>query len=261
MVPYFNGSSYDTPDDKPRRLMDRLFLNTRWYFVGGYVHEVLRSRSLAVKGVYDNQAWAESSYRIFNLIEGCGGRFHISGLDNLYSCRGPVIFISNHMSTLETFVFPCIIAPLMDVTFVVKGSLVKQGALFGPIMRSRDPIVVGRKNPRDDFRTVMTEGEKLLAKGTSIIIFPQSTRAVEFIPEKFNTLGIKLAKAAGVKAIPVAIKTDFWANGKYLKNLGPVNRDKPIYMVFGQPFSINGSGKDEHQQCVDFIASYLRQWS
>lgn len=36
----------------------------------------------------------------------------------------PVVFVSNHMSTLETFVFPCIIAPVMKVTFVVKDSLV-----------------------------------------------------------------------------------------------------------------------------------------
>jgi len=259
LEPFFTGDSYDTPDDKPRLLLDRLFLNTRWYFVGRYVGEVIISRSSAIKGYYDKKAWAESSYRIFNLIEDIGGRFHIRGLDNLRSCRAPLVIISNHMSTLETFVFPCIIAPLIEVTFVVKGSLVSH-PLFGPVMRSRDPIVVKRENPREDFQTVMTRGKELLVRGTSIIIFPQSTRSAEFIPVEFNSLGIKLAKAAGVQVVPAAVKTDFWGNGKYLKDLGAINRTKPIHMVFGQPFSVQGTGKDEHKQVIDFIVSHLREW-
>ena len=257
--PYFTGSSYDTPEDYPRFLGDRLFLNTRWYLFGTYIAEIIRTRAIAVKGLYDKNVWADSSYRVFKLIEGCGGRFHLRGLDNLRSCQKPLVIISNHMSTLETFVFPGIIAPFMEVTFVVKESMNKH-PLFGPIMRARNPIVVKRDNPREDFQTVMTKGKELLASGTSIIIFPQSTRAAEFKPEEFNTLGIKLARAAGVQVMPVAIKTDFWENGKYLKELGALDRSKPIHMVFGRPFSIHGTGKDEHKQVVDFIIANLREW-
>ncbi len=259
MDSFFTNSSYDTPEDHPRLLGDRLSLNTRWYFVGRYIEEIIRSRAVALKGIYDRQAWAESSYRIFKLAEGCGGRFHLRGLDNLRSCREPVVLISNHMSTLETFVFPCIIAPIIEVTFVVKESLIRH-LLFGPVMRARNPIIVERKNPREDFQMVMTKGKEFLAKGTSITIFPQSTRSAEFVPEEFNSLGIKLAKAAGVKALPVAVKTDFWENGKYLKDVGPVSRNKPIHMVFGQPFSIQGSGKEEHKRVIDFIIGHLQQW-
>lgn len=259
MNPFFPNASYDTPVEKRRRLVDRLFLNTRGYFVGGYVHEIIRARSMALKGEYDRKAWSESSYRIFNLVENCGGKIHLRGLDNLRKCQGPVVFVSNHMSTLETFVFPCIIAPLMEVTYVVKRSLVDH-PLFGPVMRSRNPIVVERTNPREDFQTVMTEGKKLLAQGTSIIVFPQSTRTVGLIPEEFNSMGIKLAKAAGVQVVPVAIKTNFWGNGKILKDVGPVDRSQPVHMVFGEPFAVQGSGKDEHKRVVEFISDNLRQW-
>lgn len=259
MHPFFNGSSYDTPDDEPRVLLDRLFLNTRWYFAGGYIREVFRSRSTALRGLYDRKAWAESSYRIFRLIERCGGRFHLRGLENLRSCRHPLVIISNHMSILETFVFPCIIAPFMEVTFVVKESL-ERHPLFGPVMRARHPISVKRQNPREDFQTVMAQGKELLASGTSIIIFPQSTRSAEFITEEFNSLGIKLAKAAGVQVMPVVVQTDFWENGKYLKDLGAINRSRPIHMVFGQTLSIHGTGKEEHQQIIDFIVTHLREW-
>ncbi len=63
----------------------------------------------------------------------------------------------------------------MKVTFVVKESLVKH-PLFGDVMRSRNPIVVGRTDPRKDFEAVMNEGAEKLSKGISIIIFPQSTQ-------------------------------------------------------------------------------------
>ncbi|MBI4690105.1 MAG: 1-acyl-sn-glycerol-3-phosphate acyltransferase [Nitrospirae bacterium] len=259
MESFFSGSSYDTPENTPRRLGDRLFLNTRWYFVGGYLREFIRSRSTATNGYYDRKAWAESSYRIFKLIEECGGRFHLRGLENIYPLERPVVFISNHMSTLETLVLPCIIAPHMELTFVVKDSLVKH-PLFGPIMRARNPIIVSRKNPRGDFQTVMTEGKELLVKGISIIIFPQSTRSLRFVPEEFNTLGVKLARASGVQAVPVAVKTDFWGTGRYIKEAGRINRNKPIHIVFGRPISITGNGKEEHKQIIDFIADNLSQW-
>jgi len=259
MESFFAGSSYDTPETLHRVLWDRLFLNTRWYFAGRYLREVIRSRSIALRGLYDRKAWADTSFRVFRLIEECGGRFHLRGLDNLRTVQGPFVFISNHMSTLETMTFPSIIAPYMEVTFVVKESLAIH-PLFGPVMSARNPILVKRSNPREDFHTVMTKGKEFLAKGTSVIIFPQSTRSAEFIPEEFNSLGIKLARAAGVQVVPVAIKTDFWGNGKYLKELGPLRRTNPIHMVFGNPFPVSGNGKEEHKQVIDFIITHLQQW-
>jgi 1-acyl-sn-glycerol-3-phosphate acyltransferase len=259
MEPFFTGSSYDTPEDYRRSIGDRLSLNTRAYFLVELIREVFRSRSIALRGLYDRQAWAASSYRVFKFIERCGGHFHLRGLDNLHSCAKPLVLISNHMSTLETFVFPGIIAPFMEVTFVVKESL-NRHPLFGPVMRARDPIVVQRENPREDFQTVMVKGKEFLAKGTSVVIFPQSTRTVEFIPEEFNSLGIKLARAAGVQVMPVAIKTDYWGNGRYLKDIGPIDRKKPIHILFGEPMNITGTGKEEHKRIIDFIISNLKQW-
>ena len=148
----------------------------------------------------------------------------------------------------------------MNVTFVVKDSLVEH-PFFGPIMRSRNPIVVSRSNSREDFQTVMKMGQKSLAEGMSIIIFPQSTRMAEFRPKEFNSLGVKLARSAKVRVIPIAIKTDFWGNGKYLKDLGPIDRSKPIHIAFGEPLSIEGSGKEENEFIIEFIRSHLAKWS
>ncbi len=257
---YFGSDSYDTPQKKKLNIWDKFLLDNRLYFTIKYAYIVLRSREEAIRGKYDTKAWTDSSFYILRFIEKTGGKFHISGMENITKSDKPFLFIGNHMSTLETMVLPCIIAPHREVTFVVKESLVRH-RLFGHVMRSRDPIVVGRTDPRKDLEVVMDEGSILLSKGISIIIFPQSTRSIEFKPEEFNTLGVKLANKTGVDIVPFALKTDFWGNGKIIKEFGPLDRNKPIYVKFGEPFSVTGSGKDDNQRIIDFIQTSLSEWN
>ncbi|HUX94869.1 MAG TPA: lysophospholipid acyltransferase family protein [Bacteroidales bacterium] len=256
---YFQSFSYQTPVKKKRTFIDRLRSDSRLYFTIKYAIIVLKSRKLAIKKEYGDKEWADSSFVVFRLIEKAGGRFNISGMENILKHEGPVLFISNHMSTLETMIFPCIVSPLRRVTFVVKESLVKH-PLFKDVMQSRDPVVVGRSDPRKDLEAVMNGGADLLSKGISIIIFPQSTRSLEFMPEEFNSIGVKLAKKAGVPVVPIAIKTDYWGNGKYIKELGPIDRKKTIYMKFGGPFMITGNGKEENNRIIKFIQDSLKEW-
>jgi 1-acyl-sn-glycerol-3-phosphate acyltransferase len=256
---YFDSDSYHTPEKEHMSLWDKFLLNNRLYFTCKYVDVVLRTRKQAVRKLYDTRAWTDSSFYIFRFIEKAGGRFHITGMENITKPEGPVLFISNHMSTLETMIFPCIIGPLKELTFVVKESLVKH-PLFGDVMRSRNPIVVGRTDPRRDLEAVMNGGVERLKSGVSIVIFPQSTRSLDFKPEEFNSLGVKLARKAGVQVVPMAIKTDFWGNGKPVKELGPIDRHKPIHIKFGEPFTVQGNGKEDNQRIVDFIKSSLEEW-
>lgn len=257
---FFVEDSYHTDPDTPRLFIDKIALNSRWSFLSKYIPIVYKSRSIAKAGKYDYPEWISSSLKIFRLIENCGGRFHITGLDNITDTKGPVVFISNHMSTLETMIFPGIIAPKKNVTFVVKDTLVRH-AIFGPTMRSREPIVVTRTDPRADFKTVITEGKVKLDEGISIIIFPQSTRTVEFNPEEFSSLGVKLAKANQVPIIPVAIKTDYWGNARFLKAFGPIDRKQPIHIEFGEALQVKGTGKEEHNYIINFISERLQLWN
>jgi 1-acyl-sn-glycerol-3-phosphate acyltransferase len=160
------------------------------------------------------------------------------------------------MGSLDAFVLPTIIQPLKRVTFIVKQSLVEY-PIFGHIMRSRDPILVGRTNPREDLRVVLEGGMERLRRGISIVVFPQTTRTVTFDPAAFNSIGIKLAKRAQVPVVPLALKTDAWGNGKYLKDFGKIDPSKTVHFVFGQPMHIQGPGAAEHQQIVEFIRKHL----
>jgi 1-acyl-sn-glycerol-3-phosphate acyltransferase len=259
MYSFLEGDSYHTPQDLPRHWLDKLSLKTRIYFIISFIEAVLRTRRIALKGFYDKAAWIDSSHEIFRLIERCGGRFHITGLNYMREIQGPVVYISNHMSTLETMIFPGLIAPFREVTFVVKNNLVKH-PFFGAVMRSRNPIVVSRSNSREDLMIVLNKGTEYLAKGMSIVIFPQSTRHVVFNSSEFNSLGVKLAGRAGVPVVPIAIKTDFWKNGKIFKDLGPIDRTKQIYIEFDKPIAIKCHGKEENEQIIEFISSRLKRW-
>ena len=259
MKSYFDSDFYHTPVKEKLSVLEKMRIDSSVYFTLKYANIVLRTRNEAVRGVYDTKAWTDSSFEILKFIENAGGIFHITGMENITKSPGSVLFISNHMSTLETMILPSIIGTQKELTFVVKESLVKH-PLFGDVMRSRNPIVVGRTDPRKDLEAVMNEGVEKLNNGISIVIFPQSTRSVEFKTEDFNSLGVKLAKKAGVKVVPIALKTDFWGNGKVIKEIGPLDHKKHIHIKFGEPMSITGNGKEDNQKIIEFIKASLEEW-
>ena len=256
-LPFIIQDHYETPADAPKMRVHNLLPHFQVVFKYKFLRINFHARKLSVRGQYPTEEWARSSLNVMRLLESCGGRFHVKGLENIRNCEGPVVFIGNHMSTLETMVLPFLMSPIKDVTFVVKDALVKSWA-FGPVMKSRDPIIVSRHNSREDLVNVITRGQEILAGGRSVAIFPQSTRRIEFRPEEFNSLGVKLASKAGVKVIPFALKTDFWLNGRFVKDLGPLdaaNRD--VYFSFGEPMVIKGNGKEENNQIIAFIQKEL----
>lgn len=220
---------------------------------------VFRSSSRAKRSKYGTKEWAESSLEILRWLESVGVEFEVDGMDNFRNIDSACVFIANHMSTLETFVLPAIIAPYLELTFVVKQSLVDY-PVFKYVMRSRNPITVGRTNPRDDLKAVLEGGAEKLKAGTSIVIFPQTTRALEFDPGMFNTIGIKLAKKAGVPVVPVALKTDAWGNGRYLKDFGRIDPSKKVHFAFGKPLRIKDRGVEEHNRIIEFISGKLEEW-
>lgn len=221
---------------------------------------VLHCSRLAQQGRYDEIAWARSSNEVAGYLEASGCSIHAEGLGNLDAIDRPCIFIGNHMSTLETFVLPSMIVPRCgNLTFVVKRSLIEY-PFFKHVMLSRNPVVVDRVNPRDDLKAVMAQGADRLAAGYSIIIFPQHTRTVNFDPEQFNSIGIKLAARTGAPVVPVALRTSAWSPGKLMKDYGPIIPSRPIHFAFGEPFTVAGKGNEEHQRVIGFIREHLKQW-
>ena len=212
---------------------------------------------VAKAGKYDGARWTEDSERVGALLEDMGIHVSIEGIENL-DFEGPCVFEANHMSTLETLFLPCIIQPLRDVTFVVKKQLLGYPCL-GPVLAAREPIALGRANPREDLKLVMEDGQKILASGRSVIVFTQGTRRNTVEPSSFNTLAVKLARKANVPVVPIALKTDAWGEGSLIKDIGPIDPKLPVHVRFGTPVEIR-DGREEHTAIVDFIKNSFDAW-
>jgi 1-acyl-sn-glycerol-3-phosphate acyltransferase len=233
------------------------FPSLSFYF--RFVGIVLRASAKARRSEYDGHQWCLSSLDVLGALESVGVNFEITGLKHIEPLETPCIFVGNHMSMLETTILPALLWPFRDVTFVVKQSLIDY-PIFKHVMRARDPVAVSQTNPRADLVAMMEGGVARLKHGTSMVVFPQGVRTPCFVPREFNTIGIKMARRAGVPILPVALKTDAWLNGKIVKDLGRIDPTKKVRFAFGEPMWIEGRGTEQHQETVRFIQQKLRSW-
>lgn len=252
----YNNAEYISPVTQIS-LLPKLLPSVCFY--AHFFWEIMCAASRAKKGKYDSAAWSVSSLALLHHLEGIGIKIHISTIDNLQNTQGPVVIIGNHMSMMETILLPGIVCPIKPATFVIKESLLNY-PVFKHVVRSQYPIAVSRTNPRADLKLVMEEGTKHLEHGTSIIIFPQTTRANTFSAQEMSSIGVKLAKRANVPIIPLALKTDAWSNGTRIKDLGKLNPNKTVHFSFGKPIEIIGKGDEEQLQLCQYIENELKKW-
>jgi 1-acyl-sn-glycerol-3-phosphate acyltransferase len=149
--------------------------------------------------------------------------------------------------------------PYKPMTLIAKESLAKYPFFSAPL-RACDPILVGRKNPREDLRLMTNGTHDRITRGISIVVFPQTTRTTQFSPEHFNSIGAKLAKREGVPLVPLALKTDFWGCGWPVKDIGRINPKLSVRFRFGEPLDAKVDDRIAHQKCVDFISATQKEW-
>ncbi|WP_434625696.1 lysophospholipid acyltransferase family protein [Azospirillum sp. B2RO_4] len=201
------------------------------------------------------------SRRIMRALERCDVRFEISGTEALDPAQGPYVFVCNHMSVMETQVLPAVISHIRPTTFVAKPSLMRY-PVFRRVLQSFDPIIVTRTDPRSDLQHVLEMGKRKLDAGISVIIFPQARRSEDFDPATFGSLGWRLARAAKVPMVPIALATTAWGKGAWLDDAGPIDPDKPVRFAVGAPIEVGTiGGAEAHRQAAEFIARQLAAWS
>ena len=220
---------------------------------------VWRAGLKASRGPYDSEDWVNSSLEVLRALEQVGVEFEVTGIEHLERLDSPCLVVGNHMSTLETCVLPGLVQPCRDVTFVVKQSLLDY-PVFKHVMRSRDPIAVSQSDPRADFKAMMHGGLERLAKGISLVIFPEGERREKFDPAEFNTIGVKLARKAGVPIVPFALETSAWGIGKWISDMGRIDPSRKVRFAFGEPIEVEGRGTQQQEAIVQFIEEHLAAW-
>lgn len=233
--------------------MDRVLLTIRsLLFYTGYVPMTILMSSLFIilfpllpqLGRYQfSAAWCRSILLWLRVT--CGVRHQVTGLDNLQP--GAMVVLANHQSSWETLFFYQLIYPVAPI---LKRELMRI-PFWGWALWLLKPIAIDRSKPRNASRSLMEQGASRLQEGYSVIIFPEGTRSAVGSLRPFTRSGAKLAIAAGVPVIPVALDAGkCWPPHRILKFPGT------IHVHIGSP--IEPAGHDSNSLTAA-VESWIRQ--
>jgi 1-acyl-sn-glycerol-3-phosphate acyltransferase len=214
-----------------------------------------------ISGSMTQDQWAHYCFPPIPKAESYGVPVILDGWKERQSYEGPVIYLSNHMSTLETLLLPAV-----TLTYGPLSTVVKESLSHLPFLRKAaidmKLIPIGRKSPREDLVAIFSEGAKAIQENRSVLIFPQGTRSEVFSAKKFSSIGAKLAEKTGAYVCPVAVKTDIQStrpNGKgWFKDFGTVDTSKDIRLRAGP--LLKGTAKEINKAAFDWIKAQLDEW-
>jgi 1-acyl-sn-glycerol-3-phosphate acyltransferase len=165
----------------------------------------------------------------------CGIEHRVVGWENLPD--RPVILLSKHQSTWETFFY--VSAMPRELCFVFKRELLWI-PFFGWGIGLLDMIHIDRSKGRNAFESVVNQGLRKLADGRWIIMFPEGTRTPVGTAGTYKTGGARLAIRTGVPVVPIAVNSgEFWPKKRFIKTPGVIT------VSIGTP--IESSGKTPEQ--------------
>ncbi|MBZ5740254.1 lysophospholipid acyltransferase family protein [Nocardioides mangrovi] len=158
-------------------------------------------------------------------------RTRVEGLDVLARIDGPVIFVANHASHLDT---PLILLSLPDEWRRRTAVAAAADYFFDTWWRAVGSSLLFNTFPIDRRGGTMaaTPGE-VLADGWSLVIYPEGTRSTDGWMGKFRMGAAYLAKEYGVPVVPVAHRGTFAAMPRGQGWPSPGRRQLTIR--FGEP--------------------------
>lgn len=144
----------------------------------------------------------------------------------------PVVFMANHRSLFD---IPALLATLPRQTrFMAKRSLF-QIPLFGWSLWAGGFIPVDRKD-RSTARATFKQAAERLRRGTSVLIFPEETRALDHRLLPFRPGGFLLAMKGGADIVPVGVRGTLEIQRKGSLWVRPGR----VEIAYGRPISLAG---------------------
>jgi len=182
-----------------------------------------------------------------------GIRNRVHGMENLpQGTKDPAVLLVKHQSTWETFVMPTLMPH--PLAYVFKRELLYV-PFFGWAMGRLDMIHIDRSQRARAFAKVVQQGRRLMAEGVWVIMFPEGTRIERGQVGEYKTGGTRLAIAAGVPVIPIAVTSGrCWPRKAFIKRPGIVD------ISIGKPIPSEGRHAEELMvEVQDWIESEMRR--
>jgi 1-acyl-sn-glycerol-3-phosphate acyltransferase len=182
-----------------------------------------------------------------------GIRNQVIGYENLpVGSTAPAVLLVKHQSTWETFSMPALMPH--PLAYVFKKELLRV-PFFGWAMARMDMIHIDRADGARAFVKVVQQGQRLLDKGTWVIMFPEGTRIDRGQKGTYKTGGTRLAIRTGAPVIPIAVTSaKCWPRKAFIKRPGTVE------FSIGKPIPSTGRDADELMKEVeDWIEAEMRR--
>lgn len=131
----------------------------------------------------------------------------------------PVVVLAKHQSAWETLMLQDV---FKDCVFVWKKEI-KYLPFFGWALAVTPMIETDRGVSKATLKSLVDQGRDRLAKGYTVVIFPEGTRAAPGSKNRYKAGGALLAVEAGAPVLPVALNSgEFWGRNALFKKTGTV---------------------------------------
>lgn len=147
----------------------------------------------------------------------CGIDYEVRGLENVP--KHPTIIMAKHQSAWETVGILC---HLPRGVWIIKRELVWL-PIIGWVLAGLKSIAIDRKSGKSARDQILEQGKDRLARGYSVVIFPEGTRVAPGERKKYGLGGALLATGANAKVLPIAHNAgECWRRNAFLKYPGKV---------------------------------------
>ena len=166
---------------------------------------------------------AKTMFRVLDL------KIRVDGGEHVPS-RGGAVIACNHVSYLD-FIFCGLGAqPAKRLVRFMAKQEVFANAITGPLMRGMRHIPVDRSAGRASYDEAVVR----LRAGEVVGVFPEATISTSFTVEKIKSGAVRMAAAAGVPVVPMAVwgSQRLWTKGQP-RSL--TKRHVPVTIVLGDP--------------------------
>ena len=230
--------------------------------VGSLFHMTALHRAL---GILNHDRWDRTCFKTVTAAESLGMDVVFEGWENRAAVKGPVVYVCNHMSSLDAPLLSAALRSYGPFVIVAKASLLKLPFLDTELTDLMEMVGIERKSPRDDLKRMLRIGEEKIRQGTSFWVFPEGSRFKVFDRAHFSSLGAKVAEHAECPICPVALDMrclPIREKGLFrgiLHDFGTADPSADVRCVCG-PIIPCGRSREMNEVAFSWLAGKLAEW-